>query len=179
MHFAQQVEVLLHGFRKAETRVEHDLRHALAAQPADLFDEVGEHFPGQIVVAGHRLHRLRRAAHVHRDQRDAVSRRDGGDRRVRRSGRYVVDYARPEAFNRAFGYFGTERIDRYGRVGTSAADCFQCERDAAQFLVRRHVVGARPGRIAAHVENGRAVGDCPLRPARDIVGPGRAAALVE
>ena len=101
------------------------------------------------------LHRSRLAAHVHEDDRHAAAggQRAHGGVRAQRSD--IVDHVRP-GVQRHLRHVRLHRIDGDGDIAP-APDLFDDRNDALDLRFLGHRLGAGSGRLAADVDDRRAV----------------------
>ena len=152
----QQRQVVLEGLAEAEARIDGDARarDARGLAGGDAASQEAAHLGHHVPVAGRILHRAGLALHVHQADGGiaAGDRLDG----ARRGERGDVVHERSAGGDRAAHHGGLPRIDRDGnrKRGGEALDHRQ---DAPQFLVLVDRRGAGPGRLAADVDDRRAV----------------------
>jgi hypothetical protein len=96
--------------------------------------------------------------HVHEAEVRARIRNDARERRIAAQRGHVVDQLGPQRERRR-GHRRLRRVDRDGQPGERGEHWL----DAAQLLVRRDTLGARPRRLAADVDDRGALVEHPPR----------------
>ena len=114
------------------------------------------HLRHDVVISRIGLHRLRRALHVHDDQRRAFFGRQREHLRIAASAGDVVDDGRARIERRA-GHIGLGSVDRKTDLGRFAASCLDHGKHAFHLLVSRNRLRPGPGRFAADVDDVGAV----------------------
>ena len=151
---ADERQVVLHRLAEAEAGIEADplLRDSLPDGEGEALLEERGHLGYHVVVVRIRLHRPRLALHVHEAEICAGAGDDARELRIAAERRDVVHQHDAE-LERAARDAGLRRVDR----DRNAGEILEHRDDAAQLLVEAHRGRAGASRLAAHVDERRAV----------------------
>ena len=143
---------------EAEPGIDHHLfaRDPGRGRAADCRTQLGDDLPDDVVVRGVAVHVAGPAAHVHEHERNTGGGADGRQVRIIAQPGDVVDEG-GAVLDRPPGDLGLAGVDR-DRHPQPPREAAQHRDDAPDLLVGRHLRGAGPGRLAAHVDDVRTVG---------------------
>lgn len=148
----EQREIVGGSLAESDARVDADPLRRDAGRKAcgPTAHEVVTNLDGGIRIHGIRLHRRGRALHVHQAHAGAGLRDD-----LNRTGRleraHVVDEGRPRG-DRCPHHLGLRSVDRHRHAG-AGREALDHRQHAAEFLLDGDWLRARPGRLAANVED--------------------------